>query len=97
MFSIYATAVLSLDTEECLAMFSLPKTDLLSRYQFACQQALLNCGFLQRSDRDCLTALFLYMASISLVSFVVANGSRFRSHLPQMPEHCVLYPVLQCV
>lgn len=34
------------------------------KYQFGCQQALLNCGVLQSSDRDCLTALYLYLVSM---------------------------------
>lgn len=63
MFSIYCTSVLSLDGEGCQAMFGSSRDDLLSRYQFACQQALLNCGFLRTGDRDCLTALYLYLVS----------------------------------
>lgn len=42
------------------------------RYQFGCQQALLNCGVLQCSDRDCLTALYLYL--VSLVSDSVLSS-----------------------
>ena len=63
MFSIYCTSVLSLSTEECQDMFGSPREELLTRYQFACQQALLNCGFLRTNDRDCLTALYLYLVS----------------------------------
>lgn len=63
MFSIYSMAVLSVD--ECPAIFGSSKSDLLKKYQFGCQQALLNCGFLRCSDRDCLTALYLYMVSLS--------------------------------
>jgi len=61
MFSIYSMAVLSLDIDECPTMFGLSKQDLLTKYHFGCQQALLNCGFLRCSDRDCLTALYLYL------------------------------------
>ena len=65
MFSIYCTSVQSLTVEDCLAMFGSSKEDLLMRYQFGCQQALLNCGFLRNSsDRDCLTALYLYLVSL---------------------------------
>jgi hypothetical protein len=65
MFSIYCTAILSLVADDVQAMFGSSKEDLLSRCQFGCQQALLNCGFLRSDDRDCLTALYLYLVSPS--------------------------------
>jgi hypothetical protein len=65
MFSIYCVSILSLAEDDCMAMFGSSKQHLLPRYQFGCQQALLNCGFLRRSDRDCLTALYFYLVSIS--------------------------------
>jgi hypothetical protein len=65
MFSIYCTSILSLVAEDCQTMFGSSKEDLLMRYQFGCQQALLNCGFLRSSDRDCLTALYLYLVSLA--------------------------------
>lgn len=64
MFSIYCMAVLSLVVDDCQAIFGSSKEDLLTRFQFGCQQALLNCGFLRSSDRDCLTALYLYLVSV---------------------------------
>ena len=65
MFSIYCTAVLSLVADDVQAMFGSSKEDMLSRCQFGCRQALLNCGFLRCGDRDCLTALYLYLVSPS--------------------------------
>ncbi|MCJ1284569.1 hypothetical protein MMC26_003902 [Xylographa opegraphella] len=64
MFSIYCMSVLSLSVDDCQAIFGSSKADLLTRYQFGCQQALLNCGFLRSGDRDCLTALYLYIFSV---------------------------------
>ncbi len=64
MFSIYCMAILSLDEDVCQAIFSSSKEDLLTRFRFGCQQALLNCGFLRSNDRDCLTALYLYLVSL---------------------------------
>ncbi|KAK6087315.1 beta-xylosidase [Seiridium cupressi] len=64
MFSIYCVAVLSLDEDGCRSLFGTPKKDLLTTYQFACRQALQNCRVLRSSDRDCLTALFLYLMSV---------------------------------
>ncbi|KAH8598714.1 hypothetical protein B0O99DRAFT_614006 [Bisporella sp. PMI_857] len=64
MFSIYCMAIYSLDPEVCQVNFDSLKEDLLSRYHFGCQQALLNCGFLRSDDRDCLTALYLYLVSL---------------------------------
>lgn len=65
MFSIYCMSICSLAADDCQAMFGSSKADLLTRYQFGCQQALLNCGFLRCDDRDCLTALYLYLVSLS--------------------------------
>jgi hypothetical protein len=65
MFSIYCTAVLSLAADDVRVTFGSLKEDLLSRCQFGCQQALLNCSFLRCDDRDCLTALYLYLVSPS--------------------------------
>jgi hypothetical protein len=65
MFSIYCMATLSLAIDDCQTIFHSPQEDLLTRFQFGCQQALLNCGFLRSGDRDCLTALYLYLVSLS--------------------------------
>ncbi|CAM1509628.1 Fc.00g033670.m01.CDS01 [Cosmosporella sp. VM-42] len=72
MFSIYSISTLSLAGDDCQVMYGLPREDLLTKYQFACQQALLNCRFLQSSNRDCLTALYLYLVS-------AASGTHPRS------------------
>jgi hypothetical protein len=61
MLSIYCVAILTLSEEECLTMFSSPRESLLKKYQLGCQQALMACGFLRSPDRDCLTALYLYL------------------------------------
>ena len=65
MFSIYCMSSLSLIAEECQTIFGSSKEDLMMRYQFGCQQALLNCGFLRSNERDCLTALYLYLVSLA--------------------------------
>lgn len=64
MFSFYCMAVTSLTDQECVNMFGSPRKDLLTGYQFACQQALAKCEFLRTSSRDCLTAMFLYLVSL---------------------------------
>ena len=64
MFSIYCMSIFSLSEEVCQDMFGNSKDRLLERYQLGCQQALLNCGFLQSTDRDCLTALYLYLVGL---------------------------------
>lgn len=64
MFSIYCVAVQSLDEDDCQAIFKSSKETLLTAHHFGCEQALLNCGFLRTGDRDCLTALFLYLVSV---------------------------------
>lgn len=66
MFGIYCMSILSLSPDDCQSMFGTSKESLLIRYQFGCQQALLNCGFLRSSNRDCLTALYFYLVSQSI-------------------------------
>lgn len=63
MFGIYCMSALSLTKEECQSIFGTSQDDLLLKYRFGCQQALMKCQFLRSSDRDCLTALFLYLVS----------------------------------
>jgi hypothetical protein len=64
MFSIYCMAVSSLTENSCQAMFGESQADLLARYQLGCQRALLNSRFLRCTNRDCLTAFYLYLVSL---------------------------------
>jgi hypothetical protein len=64
MFSIYCMAILSLSVDDCQTIFGSSRKDLLTKFQFGCQQALLNCSFLRSGDRNCLTALYLYLVSL---------------------------------
>lgn len=64
MFSIYSIALLTMTDEACLTMLGSAKADLLGRYRYLCQQALLKCDFLRTNDRDVLTALHLYLLAI---------------------------------
>lgn len=61
MFSIYCVSVTSLDDDECRMTFGASQEDLLEKYRYGCQQALANAEFLRSADRECLTALYLYM------------------------------------
>jgi hypothetical protein len=54
-------AILSLQPEPCREIFGMGKDDLLTKYQFGCQQGLMNAGYLRSSDRECLTALMMYL------------------------------------
>ncbi|KAM0313199.1 hypothetical protein ACHAO8_005696 [Botrytis cinerea] len=91
MFGIYCVAISSLSYEDCQLMFYTSKSDLLTRYQFGCQQGLLNSGFLRnRDDRDTLTALFFYLMSFrtksvpqslsSLLAIAVRIAQRMDCH-----------------
>jgi hypothetical protein len=63
MFSIYCMTILSITVNDCQTMFGSSQEDLLAMFQFGCQQALRKCRFLQSANRDCLTALYLYLVS----------------------------------
>lgn len=108
MFSIYCVSILSLGEDECRAMFGSPKEHLLAKYQFGCQQALLNCGFLRSSDRDCLTALYLYLVSSSSCRFYAGlilldfGQTRYRppvsvGHAWRRDPYCAAYGASQRV
>ncbi|KAF2852134.1 hypothetical protein T440DRAFT_52397 [Plenodomus tracheiphilus IPT5] len=64
MFSIYCAAVFSLNQKECEAVFGTPRQDVLRGFQLGAREALLRCDFLKSSNRDCLTALHLYLITI---------------------------------
>ncbi|KAJ9484144.1 hypothetical protein VN97_g9235 [Penicillium thymicola] len=90
MFSIYSVSILSLTEDQCSAFFGYDKKHLLTAYQSACQQALRSCCILQSSDRECLTALYLYLVSIrpntdptslsSMLSVAIRIGQRIGIH-----------------
>ncbi|KAJ4986519.1 hypothetical protein SVAN01_07955 [Stagonosporopsis vannaccii] len=64
MFSIYCAAIITMNEEDCRSTLGGTKAKLLRKYQDACHQALVNCGFLRSRERDCLTAFFLYLISL---------------------------------
>ncbi|KAL3467005.1 hypothetical protein BJX64DRAFT_284153 [Aspergillus heterothallicus] len=64
MFSIYCMATLSVMSYESDALVGPPKNEILAKYQAACRQALIRAQFLRSDDRDCLTALYLYLVSL---------------------------------
>ncbi|KAL8687300.1 MAG: hypothetical protein Q9218_006484 [Villophora microphyllina] len=100
VFSIYCTSVLSLSVEDCQTIFGVSQDDLLMRYHFGCQQALLNCGFLRTNDRDCLTALCLYLMSVepstvaqslsSLLGVAIRIAQRMGIHSESILAQCTV-------
>ncbi|KAI1805903.1 fungal-specific transcription factor domain-containing protein [Daldinia bambusicola] len=64
MFSIYLMAITSIDDEECQATFNESRFNLLAKYYYATQQALLNAGFMRNPDLTLLQAYLLYLMGI---------------------------------
>jgi hypothetical protein len=64
MFGIYSMAIVSLDPDNCEQVFGASKLTLTRSYQLSCWQALLNAKFLRTTNRDCLTAFYLYLVSL---------------------------------
>lgn len=64
MFAIYCMAVLSLREVDCQQQLGQTRSILLTDFQLSCQQALANCGVLKTTDRESLTALYLYIVSV---------------------------------
>ena len=82
MFSIYCVTVVSLDDDDCGTLFSSPRAELLASYRPACQQALANATVLRSNERECLTALFLYLVRLHAtleLRYSTAKILRFRS------------------
>ena len=77
IFSIYCMAIHSLSEEESLAKLGQQKDVLSATYQLGCRQALVEADYLQSQERDCLTALFLYLVSLR----VSENKSFFAQYL----------------
>jgi hypothetical protein len=61
MFGIYCIATLSLSEDECQSTLGSAKQELLSGYQFCCQQALMHCEILRTQDCEVLIAFLLYL------------------------------------
>lgn len=91
MFGIYCVTINSLDQDECRAVFGVSRIDAIRGYQLGAREALLNCGFLKSSNRECLTALHLYLVSCTtLVMHTSQLMSHFRYHSSQKltPARC---------
>lgn len=102
MFSIYSVTIMSLAVDECQNMFGPSKDDLLAKYQTGCQQALLNCSYLRTSDRECLTAFYLFLVcSMSSALYMLTDSFgidigriQYRSsisivHVRSCGTHCI--------
>ena len=63
MFNIYLIAVKSLTGEETQATFGESRETMLSRFNKASQQALINVGFMRSNELTVLQAFFLYLVS----------------------------------
>ncbi|KAI8964863.1 fungal-specific transcription factor domain-containing protein [Daldinia sp. FL1419] len=64
MFSIYLMAITSIDDVECQDTFNESRFNLLNKYYYATQQALLNAGFMRNPDLTLLQAYLLYLMGI---------------------------------
>jgi hypothetical protein len=65
IFGIYCISIMSLSEEECRSIYGSIKQDLLSSYQFCCQQALIHCELLRTQDCEVLAAFLLYLVRAS--------------------------------
>ncbi|KAI1259677.1 mitogen-activated protein kinase [Xylariaceae sp. FL1019] len=61
LFSIYYAAIHSLHPGDCETLFSEPRAVLLSRFQAAVHQALVNVSFLRTAEMPVMQAYVLYL------------------------------------
>lgn len=66
MFAIYTAATMSLDEDDCNAIFGESKKVLMSRYSQGTEQALVRVGILQSCDIVTLRALVVYLVGIMI-------------------------------
>ncbi|TAQ84675.1 hypothetical protein B7494_g7013 [Chlorociboria aeruginascens] len=64
LFSIYTSAIVSLNNEDCEALMGESRSMLLTRYSTAAQHALVRVGFLKSSDMVVLQALVLFLLAV---------------------------------
>ncbi|KAI4273294.1 MAG: hypothetical protein L6R35_006423 [Caloplaca aegaea] len=64
MFAIYFAAVTSLTPEECIVQFGEHKQELLARYRYGTEQALVQAQLLNSSEMVTLQALVIYLICI---------------------------------
>lgn len=94
MFAIYLMAITSLQDDEVTEMFNQDRSVLLKKYCAACQQALLNAGFMRNPDLTMLQAFTLYLVSSHRHAWGVTHANRqspvrspafYRPPLPLLP------------
>ena len=61
MFAMYFAAITSITPEECLASFGEQKNQLLARYRFGTEQALVQADILNSMEMVTLQALVIYL------------------------------------
>ncbi|TKA72578.1 hypothetical protein B0A55_07220 [Friedmanniomyces simplex] len=62
--AIYFISVVSLQDDECEALLQTSRTDLVSRYRLATEEALSAAGFVTTTDLTVLEALVIYLATL---------------------------------
>lgn len=94
MFSIYCITITSLEPEDCQQMLGSSKEDMLMRFRFGCQQALMNASFLQTDEIDCLTGLYLYLVCQPFICINLhfatdkCSSLRMQSFMLALCPHC---------
>lgn len=61
MFAMYFAAITSLTAEECMVIFREQKQQLLARYRFGTEQALVQADILNSMEMVTLQALVIYL------------------------------------
>ncbi|KAK4085165.1 transcriptional regulator family: Fungal Specific TF [Trichoderma aggressivum f. europaeum] len=64
LFVIYHFAVFSMSDEDCMLEFGQPRIELMSKYQYAVRQALVNASWLKTTEMPIIQAYVLFLISI---------------------------------
>ena len=64
MFAMYFAAITSLAPDECMIQFGENKEDLLKRYRFGTEQALVQAELLNSMEMVTLQALVIYLVCV---------------------------------
>lgn len=75
MFAIYFAAITSLTPDECIIQFGQHRQDLLTRYRYGTEQALVQARLLTSSEIVTLQALVIYLVRKIGLAYVISFDS----------------------
>ena len=80
MFAMYFAAITSLTPQECMTEFGEQKTELLARYRYGTEQALVQADILNSMEMVTLQALVIYLVCTTATAVLDNLATRLLSY-----------------